>query len=145
MPRLQPFLWDSEGQVRYYILAVCSGSAPGSPSSWTCPECIHKKEPGRHPDLMWNHLKWLNAKTVNPSPIRPSISRSISSTLVCMTLRNLNNSSLGPDPDIPKLKGASHHSPAQYHGLRHEGAESDVLINHYHRLAAFAINPMATL
>ena len=37
-------------QVRYIFSPAGSGSTSGSPTSWTCPENLHWKAPGRHPD-----------------------------------------------------------------------------------------------
>ncbi len=38
--------------MRYIIPPACSGSAPRSPTSWTCPKNLQEKVPRRHPDQM---------------------------------------------------------------------------------------------
>ncbi len=40
------------GQMRYVIPPACSGSALGSPTSWTCLEHLQRKAHRKHPDQM---------------------------------------------------------------------------------------------
>ena len=40
------------GQMRYIIPPVSSGSAPGSPPSWSCQENIQREAPRRHPNQL---------------------------------------------------------------------------------------------
>ncbi|KAF7653207.1 hypothetical protein LDENG_00085630 [Lucifuga dentata] len=52
------------GQVRYVIPPGYSGSAPGSPPSWTCPENLQREVYRRHPNQMPKppHLAPFNVK-----------------------------------------------------------------------------------